>query len=290
MFLFRNGGRELIKITADSTCDLSKEILEKFDITLIPLYIITQERTFRDGVDISPEDIFDYVESSGKMCTTSAANAYEYKNAFEELLKEYEAVIHINIGSNFSASYENAVLASEELSNVYVIDSANLSTGSGHLVYDAALMAREGMSAKRIVSDVESAKKKIDASFVVDSIDYLYKGGRCSGVEAVGAKVLKIKPCIEISDGKMKVAKKYRGRFESCLEAYVADRLKNRDDIDKSRLFITHTPCSEGVIDTVRDIVKQYCDFEQIIETSAGCTVSNHCGPNTLGILYKRIS
>ncbi|HOC08051.1 MAG TPA: DegV family protein [Bacillota bacterium] len=280
----------MIKITADSTCDLSKEMVETMGITLVPLYIIVGDKSFRDGVDITPEDIFRYVDREGKTCKTAAVSTYEYMSTFSELLNKYRAVIHISLGSEFSSSYQNAAAAAKNLKNVYVIDSRNLSTGSGHLVYDAALMARDGLEPEEICRRLEETIPRIDASFVIDQLDYLRNGGRCSGLEAVGAKLLQIKPCIEVVDGKMTVGKKYRGSFDRCIKNYVKDRLFENKNIDHGRIFITHSDCSAQTVEMVRQAVSQYSHFDEVIVTGAGCTISSHCGPNTLGILYKRVT
>lgn len=286
--LIKRGVSNIIKITADSTCDLSPGILNAMDITLVPLYIFVDDKAFRDGVDITPADIFRYVDEEGKTCKTTAVNAYEYECFFAELAQKYKTIIHICIGSNFSSCYQNATLAAKRFQNVYVVDSRNLSSGSGHIVYDAAWMAKNGVESEEICRRLEDSIPKVDASFVIDRLDYLHKGGRCSGLEAIGAKLLQIKPCIEVLGGKMKVGKKYRGSFERCLENYIKDRLFGKHDIDYSRVFITYPMCSAQTVAKVRDMIRSYADFEQIIETGAGCTVSSHCGPNTLGILYKR--
>ncbi len=278
----------MIKITADSTCDLSQNILADMDITLMPLRILVGNKEFRDGVDIMPADIFRFVDEDGKTCKTAAVNVYEYKCFFAELTFQYEAVIHICIGSGFSSCYQNAVQAAQSFNNIYVIDSQNLSSGSGHVVYEAARMAMEGTNAKDICRGLDELIPKVDASFVIDRLDYLYKGGRCSGLEMLGANLLQIKPCIEVIEGKMRVGKKYRGSFEHCLRHYVQDRLVNDQDIDFSRVFITHPMCSKQTVDMVKELLNDCAKFEEIIETPAGCTISSHCGPNTLGILYKR--
>lgn len=278
----------MIKITADSTCDLSPEVLEQFNISLVPLHVLIDDEEYLDGVNITPLDIFKFVGEQGKTCTTAAVNTFEYEEFFKKFSPEYEAVIHINLGSGFSSCYQNARIAAESFDNVYVINSNNLSTGSGHLVYEAALMAKEGMSPSDICSKLEQMASKVDASFVIDKMDYLRQGGRCTGVEAFGATLLKIKPSIEVVDGKMIVGKKYRGNFERCLEHYVKDRLENNEQIDRIRLFITHSHCSPGTVEKVKNEVSKYVTFDEIIETTAGCTISTHCGPNTLGILYLR--
>lgn len=277
----------MVKITADSTCDLSPEILREMDITLVPLYIVVGDKTYRDGVDITPPDIFRYVEQEGKTCRTAAINIFDYESVFRELSPKYEGIIHICIGSGFSSCYQNASLAAQSFSNVYVIDSQNLSTGSGHLVYEAALMAGEGMGAEEICLRLAELIPRVDASFVIERLDYLHKGGRCSGLEAFGARLIQLKPSIEVINGKMVVGKKYRGSFERCLEQYVQNKLEAQEDIDYSRVFITHTT-SEQVVGKVKEAIRSCADFVEIIPTKAGCTVSSHCGPNTLGILFKR--
>lgn len=278
----------MIKITADSTCDLSTEILDGLGITLMPLLVLVGDEVFHDGVDITPAGIFRYVDAGGKACKTAAVNSYEYECFFKELAPKYEAVIHICIGSCFSSCYQNAALTAKSFKNVYVIDSQNLSSGSGHVVYEAARIAREGAKAEDICRSLEELIPKVDASFVIDRLDYLHKGGRCSGLELLGAKILQIKPCIEVIGGKMIVGKKYRGSFEGCLKHYVQDRLNDDGDIDFSRVFITHPMCSKQTVAMVKGLLYDYSKFQEVIETPAGCTVSSHCGPNTLGILFKR--
>lgn len=277
----------MIKITADSTCDLSTQILEVMNITLVPLLVLIGEEVFYDGADITPADVFRHVEE-GKTCKTAAVNTYEYECFFDELSPKYEAVIHICIGSGFSSCYQNAALAAESFKNIYVIDSQNLSSGSGHIVYEAACMAKAGASVEDICHSLSELIPRVDASFVIDRMDYLYKGGRCSGLEMLGAKILNIKPCIEVTNGKMTVGKKYKGSFDHCLEQYTRDRLYVKQNIDYSRVFITHPMCSAQTIERVKDTILRYAHFDEIIETPAGCTVSSHCGPNTLGILFKR--
>lgn len=277
-----------IKITADSTCDLDRKTIEKYDIGILPLYVVRDGGSFRDGVDITPQDIFDYVENGGGLVSTAAINSADYVDYFYDLSKEYDAVIHINISSDFSSCFQNASLAAEGLENVYVIDSRNLSSGSGHIVVEAAKMAQNGAEPQEIVSAMNALTEKVESSFVIDKLDYLCRGGRCSAVAAFGANVLHLRPCIEVRDGKMSVGKKYRGSMEKVAEQYVKERLDGRTDIDTDRVFITHSPCDQSIVDAVKKAVKKYGDFEEIIETDAGCTVSTHCGPNTIGILFKR--
>lgn len=279
----------MIKITADSTCDLSKEIIEQFQISLAPLHVLVDDQDYLDGVAIQPKDIFEYVGNQGKTCSTAAINVFEYEQFFKPFAETHEAVIHINLSQHLSSCYQNAKLAAQSFKNIYVIDSLNLSTGSGHLVYEAAMLAQKGLAAPEIIAEIERIKSNVRASFVIDKMDYLKKGGRCSSIEAFGATLLKIKPSIEVKDGQMVVGKKYRGNFDKVLEKYIEDQLVNIEEIDPSRVFITHSHCSSETVQKVRQQLESYEHFEQILETTAGCTISAHCGPNTLGILFKTL-
>lgn len=281
-----------IKITSDSTCDLSQEILQKHNIDVLPLYIVIDGVAHRDGIDIKKEDIFNYVDNefakTGVMPKSAAINVEDYIGYFTPLSKEYDAVIHVNISSDFSSCYQNACMAAKEFNNVYVVDSRNLSSGQGHVVLNAALMAEQGLAPQEIVDKLNDLTKRVEASFVIDRMDYLQKGGRCSSLLAIAAKVARIKPSINVIDGKMAVGKKYMGTFTFALKKYVEDRLKDRDDIMTDRIFITHPVCSPEIVDMVREEIKKYADFDEIIETNAGSTISTHCGPYTLGILFIR--
>lgn len=275
-----------IKITADSTCDLSPELLERYQITLQPLTVTLGGNAYQDGVTIRPDDIFAHVAQGGELPATSAVNIADYQEFFAPLSAQYDAVIHINIGQEFSSCYQNACVAAEEFGNVFPVDSANLSTGQGLVVVEAAEAALRGDDAQTILEMLRALVGRVDTTFVVDKLDYLAKGGRCSSVAALGANLLKLKPCIVLSDGKMAVGKKYRGAWEKVLPVYVEDRLNGRD-ICKDRIFITHTACDHGVVDAIRAQLETL-GFGEILETVAGCTVSCHCGPNTLGVLFIR--
>ncbi len=278
-----------IKITSDSTCDLTKELITKHEVYIFPLTIIKGGLEYLDGVEIQPADIFEYVESGAGTTLTSAVNVSDFEEKFEVFKKEYDAVIHISLGSGFSACCQNAVIAAANFSNIYVVDSQNLSSGIGHLVLDAALMAESGMDPADIVAKLNADAPKVEASFIIDTLKYLYKGGRCSGVAALGANVLKLKPCIEVIDGKMDVGKKYRGNFDKVILQYVGDKLAGRDDLDYRRIFVTHTTgVPKEIIDNVIAEIKSLGPFEEIIESVAGCTISHHCGPVCLGILYYK--
>jgi len=274
-----------IKITVDSTNDLTPELIEKYDITVMPLAVNMGDKLYRDMVDITPDDIYAHVNGGGALPKTSAVNAAEYGEMFEKYLKEYDAIIHINISSEMSTCHNSARMAAEGLP-VYPIDSRNLSTGSALLALMACEKAAAGEDAEKIAEDLRAAVDKVDASFVVSRLDYLHKGGRCSAIAMLGANVLKLKPCIEVHDGKMGVAKKYRGNYNRCLDMYVKDRLTAEANIDTKRIFITHSGVDQATIDQVRATVESCMKFDEILVTRAGCTISSHCGDGTLGILY----
>ena len=276
-----------IKITVDSTNDLTPELIEKYDITVMPLTVNMGDKLYRDMVDITPDDIYAHVNGGGALPKTSAVNAAEYGEMFEKYLKEYDAIIHINISSEMSTCHNSARMAAEGLP-VYPIDSRNLSTGSALLALMACEKAAAGEDAEKIAEDLRAAVDKVDASFVVSRLDYLHKGGRCSAIAMLGANVLKLKPCIEVHDGKMGVAKKYRGKFKAVLEKYVAERIGDGSGIEQGHVFVTHAGCDEEIYTACVEQVKAMNVFKEIHVTRAGCTVSAHCGRNTLGVLFVR--
>lgn len=274
-----------VKISADSTCDLSLELLSRYEITLMPLYVQLGESSLRDGIDVDEQKIFDYVAKTGSLPKTAAPSVADYMESFEKMRQPGQELVHISLGSKFSSSYQNACLAAQELEGVTVVDSCNLSTGHGHVVIQAAIMAENGMTGAEILEKCNQLTPKVRASFIIDRLDYLYKGGRCSGVAALGANLLKLKPCIEVIDGEMKVGKKYRGNFDKVLLNYVQDKLSGKS-IRKERIFVTHTECAPQIVESVIAKVKELYPFEECHETVAGSTITAHCGPNTLGILY----
>ncbi|MDR2665794.1 MAG: DegV family protein [Oscillospiraceae bacterium] len=278
-----------IKISADSTCDLPRGLIDKYNIGITPLYIAKGTQSFKDSLEITPDALFDYVDSGAGTCHTAAVNVADYLEAFTAYLRDHDAVIHINISSEFSTCNQNAIIAASELPNVYVVDSLNLSTGSGLLVYDAAIMAAQGAAPGDIADRLKASAPCVDASFVIDNLSYLHKGGRCSSLAALGANMLKLKPCIEVVNGKMEVGKKYRGAFGKAILQYVGDKLSDADGIDGRRIFITHTSrVPPAVTRAVADAVGARGIFEEIIESDAGCAISNHSGPICLGILFYR--
>ena len=277
-----------IKITSDSTCDLSNELLSANNISLIRLIVTKNGEEFLDNATITPADIFAHVAAGGELCKTAALGVGAYQDEFAKYAGDYDAVIHISLGSGFSSSYQNACLAADEFENVRVVDSQNLSTGHGLVVLKACELAKTCSDLDTIINTLNAYTEKVEASFVVENLTYLVKGGRCSSAAALGANLLNLKPCIEVKNGKMSVGKKHRGNFEKCLANYVKDRLTNRDDLDCGTIFITHTPVSDSALNSVIESVAELGKFQNTYETQAGCTISCHCGPGTLGILFVR--
>ena len=276
-----------IKILSDSTCDLSPALLARHNISLIPLTVVKDGEQFKDGVTITAADIFAHVANGGDLCSTAANSIGEYEDEFAKYTG-YDGVILITIGSGFSSCYQNACLAAEDHPNVRVVDSRNLSTGQGLVVLKACELAKTATDLDALAEALRAFTGKVEASFLVDKLNYLVKGGRCSAAAALGANLLNLKPCIEVRDGKMTVVKKYRGNYAKCLASYVKDRLANREDLDHGTLFITQTVVSDDCYAAVKAAVDQHSKFENVYETIAGCTVSCHCGPGTLGILFVR--
>lgn len=276
------------QITSDSTCDLSPEQLEKYNIRLLSLYVDMDGRTLRDGVDVKPDDIYAHVAAGGGLPKTAAVNMADYVRAFTELSAKNDFVIHVCISMDFSCCYQNAKLAAADFDNVYVVDSRNLSTGHGLVVLEAERMAREGMEPEAIVAAIEALTGRVEASFILDRLDYMKMGGRCSAVTLLGANLLRLRPCIEVRDGKMGVGKKYRGSFEKCLVQYITDKLGGRTDLELRRVFITHSGLPEQTVQKAVETVQRLQKFEEIDVTRAGCTVSSHCGPGTIGVLFIR--
>ena len=277
-----------IKIISDSTCDLSQELIQQNDITVIPLTVVKGGEQFRDGVNITPAEIFAHVAAGGDLCSTAALNVGEYTDVFSQYAGSYDGIVHINISSEFSSCHQNARLAAAEFDNVRVVDSRNLSTGHGLVVLKAVELAKTCTSLDELEAALVEFTSKVEASFLLSRLDYMVKGGRCSAVVALGANLLNLKPCIEVKNGKMSVVKKYRGSFDKCLANYVKDRISGREDLDKGTLFVTRTNVPDECLTAVENVVAQYNDFENTYWTTAGCTVSCHCGPGTLGVLFVR--
>lgn len=277
-----------IKITCDSTCDLTKELYERYNISVISLGVNMGEDARLDGVNVSPDDLYDYVAQSGKLPSTNAISIGSYADFFKPFVGDGYEVVHINLSSELSASHQNAKLAAEELGNVYPVDSKSLSTGSGHLVILAAELAAADYTAAEIARALDEMKGKLDVSFVLQTLDYLHKGGRCSSLAMLGANMLKLRPEIVMTDGKLGVGKKYRGSMEKSITDYVKGRLEGVENINLDRIFVTHSGVPEEILDKVETLVKELHPFEEVICTRAGSTISCHCGPNCLGVLFMK--
>jgi len=275
-------------ITCDSTADLTPAPYAKHDINVVPMCITLGDNMRRDGVDVTCKDVFAFVEESGMLPKTSAVSMGEYEDHFRTFVEQGFEVLHINLSSHLSASHQNARLAAEEVGNVWVVDSLNLSSGTGHLVLMARELIDSGKTAAEAAAALEEIREKLDVSFVLQTLEFLHKGGRCSGVAAFGANLMKLRPEIEVCDGKMQVGRKYRGNMEKTVLAYIRGRLEGRDDIRTDRIFITHSGVPQDIEDKAVALVKELHPFKEVLVTTAGCTISSHCGPNCLGVLFLK--
>ncbi len=277
----------MVKILSDSTCDLSQDLIDKFNIGIIPLYVNLGNDEFKDGVDITPADIFKWSDAHGQTPKTAAPSVDDIMKFLDK--KGDDEYVIFTISSSMSASFNNCRLAAEtaEMSDrVFVIDSANLSTGIGLQVLRASERAAEGKSGKEIVTEIEKITDKVRASFVIDTLTYLHRGGRCSGLAAFFGSALKLHPRIAVENGAMHPEKKYRGKPEKFVTDYVTDMEEALKNADPGRVFITHSPCDPEIVESVRNYLKSLNHFKEILETDAGAVISSHCGPGTLGVLF----
>ena len=277
-----------VKVTCDSTCDLTKELYSRYQIDVLPLGISMGDDFRYDSVNVTAQELYDYAKKTGELPKTSAISVGEYQEHFQSLVDQGRQVIHISLSSEISSCYQNACIAAEAVGNVWVIDSRNLSTGSGHLALLAVELAAADYTAPEIAKALNEMKKQVDVSFVLQTLDYLHKGGRCSGIAAFGANVLKIRPEIFVKNGNMHVGKKYRGDLEKSILSYVRGRLEGRKDILHDRIFVTHSGVPKEIVEKVMALVRELQPFEQVIETVAGSTISSHCGPACLGLAFLR--
>ncbi|MGI6265461.1 MAG: DegV family protein [Acutalibacteraceae bacterium] len=280
-----------VVLSADSTCDLGDELRERYHVQYYPFHVILDGKAYRDGVDLMPDDIYRIYDEKGILPKTAAINVAEYEDFFRGFTEQGYEVVHVTLGSGLSSSCNNCRLAAENVGGVYVVDSCSLSTGSGLLVIEAAERIAGGMPAEQVAAEVQALTGKSHASFVIDTLEYLYKGGRCSALARFGANLLSLKPGIEVNnaDGTMTVGKKYRSSLDKALAQYVQDKLEGRTDLKRDRVFITHSGISDERVDMVRELIKKYADFDEIFVTRAGCTITSHCGPNTLGVLFMTV-
>ena len=273
-----------IAISTESTCDLPRELIEKYGLETIPYSVILGDDVVVDDASL-PAKIFDFVEKTKVLPKTSAINELQYKEYFSKLLEKYDAVIHISLSSGLTSSVAHAETAISKMKNVYLIDSLSLSTGLALLAIYAKELADQGLEPEAIVEKVKARIPFVQASFVVERLDYLYKGGRCNSLAYFGANLLKIRPQIVVKDGKMKSAKKYRGKMGKVIESYSKDTLEEFNDADKKLAFITYTTATDEMIEPAKKALEA-AGFETIYETQAGGTITSHCGEHVLGILY----
>lgn len=277
-----------IVITSDSTCDLSADLIAANDIRIMPLSVMLGGKTFRDGVNIAPADIFRYVDETGELPKTAAPSVEEYENFFRPFTDAGKTVIHFNISSKASGSHGFALAAAQKIGGdrVYVVDSHALSTGQGLLVLKACDLLREGRAAAQIYQTILSLRGKVNTSFIPDTLLYLYKGGRCSTLSYYGAKVLSIHPMIDMKEGQLYPKKKYIGKMARCIRSYINDLAAAYPDYDKTRCFVTHSNADPELVELAKGMVRDLFDFDVILETVAGSIVTSHCGRNTLGVLF----
>ncbi|MCH5321660.1 MAG: DegV family protein [Eubacterium sp.] len=280
-----------VVISADSTCDLPPHIIEENGIVITPLSVLLGDKSYLDGVDVFPGDIYEYVEKTGILPKTSAVTPAQYYEVFEKAAKEGKSVVHISLSSAISSSYQNACIAAAEFDNVYCVDSKSLCTGMGLLVLKACDFRAKGFDAKKIANRVNSLVPKVSTTFVLDNLEYLHKGGRCSGVAKFSANVLGIKPSIAVDPktGALDVAKKYRGKMDVVYKQYINDCLKDINKIDTSRIVIANSGgISPDIISFAKGVIEGKASFGEVILADAKCTISSHCGPKTLAIFYIR--
>ena len=270
-------------ISTDSPADVPAEIRERYDIRVIPLHIILDDDCFEDGVNIQPDDLYAFYKKTGRLPKTSAVSVAEYTDFFKELTQDGSSVVHISFSSALSATHQNARLAAEDFDNVYIVDSKSLSTGIALLAIKAAQLAQDGLDAKTIAHEMEYKREKVVTTFILDKLEFLYKGGRCSGVAMLGANVLGIKPSIVMVDGKLQVGKKYRGKLENCQMQYIRDLLEQyAGRIDTDRAFLSRTAgVSDEQMKALQKEIHKTLKFKEYIVSTVGCTITSHCGERT---------
>jgi len=274
-----------INITTDSTADLSKDFIKKYDITVVPLTVTLGDKSYKDGINITPNIIFDYVKKSGQLPKTAAPSTVDYKNVFNKFLKS-EAVLHFSMSNDMSGSYQSAFIAAQEFKNIYVIDTRTLSSGMALLILYAIKLINEGHDDKKIFNMVKARTEYVNVSFIIDDLTYLHKGGRCSSLAFFGANLFKLKPSINIKNGVMIAGKKYRGKISVAVQDYVKDILTQNTNTDDSIIYITHSMTDYSIVQSVKQIILEQAKFKEIAETITGSTIFSHCGQNALGLLF----
>ena len=276
-----------IVISSDSTCDLGEELVNRYNVKIMPLSVMLGEQSFKDGIDIVPNDIFHYFDQTGNLPKTAAPSVAEYEEFFRQFTDQGKYVVHINLSSKASGSNGFAATAAKSFDGrVFVVDSHALSTGQGLLVLKACDLRDEGKSAKEIYDAVMAVRDKVNTSFIPDTLLYLYKGGRCSTLSYYGSKVLSIHPMIDMKDGKLYPKRKYIGKMSRCLKNYISDLVQDYPKYDRTRCFITHSHADEEIVDQAKTLVSQMFDFDETLITVAGSIITSHCGRNTIGVLF----
>ena len=275
-----------VKIIADSTCDLPEALLTQYDITILPLSIVKDGQFYRDRIEITPQDVFAHVDAGGALCSTAAVNVSEFTDCFAQYSSRYDAVICITLSAEMSSCYQNACLAAASFSNVYAVDSRNLSSAQGLIALDAARLAAEGYAGHEIVRMLNEETEKVQSSFLLDRLDYMRKGGRCSAVAALGANLMHLKPCIAVREGKMGVVKKYRGSFEHCMVQYTKELLEHSPNSRGDIAIVVHPAADRAAVDATLLTLKEDGRFKAVYEARTGCTVACHCGANTIGVMF----
>lgn len=275
-------------LSADSTCDLGPELYKQLNVQLVPYNVVIGDDQYLDGVTITPDRIYEIYRETNQLPHTAAVNVDTYLSHFRPFVEQGYDVVHLTLGHGLSSSAQNCRLATEELGHVYMVDTCNLSSASGLLVIEAARRIADGLPAEQVAAEVQALTSKVHASFVIDTLEFLYKGGRCSALSMLGANVLKLKPCIEVNnaDGTMSVGKKYRGSTEKVREQYVRETLAKYDNLDYDKIFVTHSGTAPENVEKLCALVRELAPFKTIYTSRAGCTISCHCGPETLGILF----
>ena len=279
----------MVKIIADSTCDLSQDLIEKYDVSVLPLHILLGEEEYEDGKSITPDEIYAWSDANKTTPKTSAAGIMDAIDIMKPYVEEGREIVFFTISGSMSTTYNVIRMAADELDaedSVFVVDSKNLSTGIGLMVIEAALMAKAGKSGAEIFEEIERIKPLVRSSFVVDTLTYLHRGGRCGAVAAMAGGVLKLHPKIVVENGKMDASKKYRGKMDMVICSYVKDLEEDLKNAKKDRVFITHSGCDRALLDSIHEQLANLNIFEEILETRAGGVVSSHCGPGTLGVLF----
>ena len=275
-----------VKIVADSTCDLNSDLLERYGIETIALPVNLGDKACLDGIDVHTPDLFAYYNETGKLPTTSAPTPAYYEDFYQKWTGEGFEVVHLSISGEMTVTPNIARMAAENFPDVYPVDSRNVSSGMGMLAVYAAELRDQGLSAAEIADKVREQSKKVRTAFVISTLLYMYKGGRCTGVQMLGANLLNLKPCIEVQDGKMGVTKKYRGNLESVVCQMITDKLTNGEKLNPSRIMIAHYDAGDKVLAAAQKKIRELAPFQEIDINDTGCSVSVHCGPGTLGIIY----